>query len=142
MTAKRAGLITDSYKVVKRSRREEKREKRAPSPPQKDAEPRPLTARDKELQELRQFDLDWRYGPCTGISRLQRWERAAQHGDKELQELRQFDLDWRYGPCTGISRLQRWERAAQHGLNPPQEIRDMLLSADTDPDYTHWYYEQ
>uniref|UniRef100_A0A674C7P4 DNA polymerase delta 4, accessory subunit n=1 Tax=Salmo trutta TaxID=8032 RepID=A0A674C7P4_SALTR len=95
-------LITDSYKVVKRSRREEKREKRAPSPPQKDTEPRPLTAREIELQELRQFDQDWRYGPCTGISRLQRWERAAQHG-----------------------------------LNPPQEIRDMLLSADTDPDYTH-----
>nr|ACO07728.1 DNA polymerase subunit delta 4 [Oncorhynchus mykiss] len=102
MTAKRAALITDSYKVVKRSRREEKREKRAPSPPQKDTEPRPLTA-----------------------------------GEIELQELRQFDQDWRYGPCTGISRLQRWERAAQHGLNPPQEIRDMLLSADTDPDYTH-----
>uniref|UniRef100_A0A4W5M3F3 DNA polymerase delta 4, accessory subunit n=1 Tax=Hucho hucho TaxID=62062 RepID=A0A4W5M3F3_9TELE len=95
-------LITDSFKVVKRSRREEKTEKRAPSPPQQDTEPRPLTAREEGLQELRQFDQDWRYGPCTGISRLQRWERAA------------------------------W-----HGLNPPQEIRDMLLSGDTDPDYTH-----
>ena len=22
--------------------------------------------REKELQKLRQFDLDWRFGPCTG----------------------------------------------------------------------------
>uniref|UniRef100_A0A8C8CQL7 Uncharacterized protein n=1 Tax=Oncorhynchus tshawytscha TaxID=74940 RepID=A0A8C8CQL7_ONCTS len=51
-------------------------------------EPRPLTARAKELQELRQFDQDWRYGPCTGISRLQQWERAAQHGLNPPQEIR------------------------------------------------------
>ncbi|KAI7844696.1 hypothetical protein COHA_001784 [Chlorella ohadii] len=29
---------------------------------------------------LRQFDLDTRFGPCTGITRLQRWERAAKLG--------------------------------------------------------------
>lgn len=24
------------------------------------------TVREEELQKLRQFDLDWRFGPCTG----------------------------------------------------------------------------
>ncbi|XP_010889917.1 DNA polymerase delta subunit 4 [Esox lucius] len=101
MTAKRAGLITDTFKVVKKAKRE-KREKTAPTPPQLDVEPLPLTAKEKELQELRQFDQDWQFGPCTGISRLERWERASHHG-----------------------------------LNPPEEIREMLLSRETDPDYTH-----
>ena len=29
---------------------------------------------------LRQFDLSTRYGPCTGITRMQRWERAVKLG--------------------------------------------------------------
>ena len=29
---------------------------------------------------LRQFDLQTRYGPVSGISRMQRWERAAELG--------------------------------------------------------------
>ncbi|PSC73196.1 DNA polymerase delta subunit 4 [Micractinium conductrix] len=29
---------------------------------------------------LRQFDLDSRFGPCSGITRLERWERAAKLG--------------------------------------------------------------
>lgn len=29
---------------------------------------------------LRQFDLDMRYGPCVGLSRLRRWERAQALG--------------------------------------------------------------
>ncbi|KAM6977929.1 DNA polymerase delta subunit 4 [Aplochiton taeniatus] len=73
MTAKN-GLITDSFQVVKKTQ----------------AEPAPLTVREKELQTLEQFDLDWRFGPCTGIGRLQRWERAAVHGlnpPKEIKEL-------------------------------------------------------
>uniref|UniRef100_A0A8B9QUV1 DNA polymerase delta subunit 4 n=1 Tax=Anas platyrhynchos TaxID=8839 RepID=A0A8B9QUV1_ANAPL len=32
------------------------------------------------LDMLRSFDLAWEYGPCTGITRLQRWERAAGTG--------------------------------------------------------------
>ncbi|XP_017699743.2 DNA polymerase delta subunit 4-like [Phoenix dactylifera] len=33
-----------------------------------------------EEEKLRQFDMDMRYGPCLGLTRLQRWERAAAMG--------------------------------------------------------------
>ncbi|XP_072955829.1 uncharacterized protein [Typha angustifolia] len=36
----------------------------------------------EEEERLRQFDLDMRYGPCIGLTRLQRWERAAAMGLK------------------------------------------------------------
>ncbi|XP_073334084.1 DNA polymerase delta subunit 4 [Pagrus major] len=86
MTTKH-GLITDSFKVVRKARRGGKREKRpSPPPPQREAETE--TVREKELQKLRQFDLDWRFGPCTGISRLQRWERAKLHGLNPPEEIR------------------------------------------------------
>ncbi|XP_040293494.1 DNA polymerase delta subunit 4 [Bufo bufo] len=32
------------------------------------------------LDKLIQFDLDWRFGPCTGITRLERWQRADELG--------------------------------------------------------------
>ncbi|KAM7418343.1 hypothetical protein PAMA_015798 [Pampus argenteus] len=86
MTTKR-GLITDSFKVVKKARRGGKREKRRDSPPPEE-EAKIKTVREEELQKLRQFDLDWRFGPCTGISRLQRWERAKLHGLNPPEEIR------------------------------------------------------
>ncbi|XP_076583534.1 DNA polymerase delta subunit 4 [Chaetodon auriga] len=86
MTTKR-GLITDSFKVVKKAKRGGKREKR-PTPPQPQREAKSETAGEEELQKLRQFDLDWRFGPCTGISRLQRWERAKLHGLNPPEEIR------------------------------------------------------
>ncbi|XP_033822361.1 DNA polymerase delta subunit 4 [Periophthalmus magnuspinnatus] len=89
MTTKRR-LITDSYRVVKRERRGGKRE-RSPTPP-----PTPeqieSAARQEDLQKLKQFDLDWRFGPCTGISRLQRWERAQLHGLSPPQEIKELLL--------------------------------------------------
>ncbi|XP_030208279.1 DNA polymerase delta subunit 4 isoform X1 [Gadus morhua] len=88
MTTKRR-LITDSFMVVKK-RRHVKREKRPPSPPQNETET--ITEQELELQELKQFDLDWKYGPCTGISRLQRWERAQVHGLNPPQEIRELLL--------------------------------------------------
>ncbi|XP_074561602.1 uncharacterized protein LOC141817880 [Curcuma longa] len=30
--------------------------------------------------KLRQFDMDMRYGPCIGLSRADRWERASAMG--------------------------------------------------------------
>ncbi|PON77596.1 DNA polymerase delta, subunit [Parasponia andersonii] len=35
---------------------------------------------DKEEEELRQFDMNMAYGPCLGMSRLARWERASRLG--------------------------------------------------------------
>ncbi|CAF0882792.1 unnamed protein product [Adineta ricciae] len=34
---------------------------------------------EDDLEILRQFDLDMSFGPCTGISRLDRYERAVRH---------------------------------------------------------------
>ncbi|PON49484.1 DNA polymerase delta, subunit [Trema orientale] len=35
---------------------------------------------DKEEEVLRQFDMNMAYGPCLGMSRLARWERASRLG--------------------------------------------------------------
>uniref|UniRef100_A0A8I3S0Z5 DNA polymerase delta 4, accessory subunit n=1 Tax=Canis lupus familiaris TaxID=9615 RepID=A0A8I3S0Z5_CANLF len=52
-------------------------------------EPQPLSVDEAELELLRQFDLAWQYGPCTGITRLQRWHRAEQMGLEPPPEVRQ-----------------------------------------------------
>ncbi|XP_065151931.1 DNA polymerase delta subunit 4 [Paramisgurnus dabryanus] len=90
MTPKR-GLITDTYKVVKRARRGCKRDK-SPSPPKAEPEPQQPSEREKDLEELKKFDLDWKFGPCTSITRLQRWERAALHGLNPPQEIKDILL--------------------------------------------------
>ncbi|XP_023129326.2 DNA polymerase delta subunit 4 [Amphiprion ocellaris] len=97
MTTRR-GLITDSFKVVKKARTAEKQEK-TPSPPPSQNEDQTETIREEELQKLQQFDLDWRFGPCTGISRLERWERAKLHDlnpPEEIRELLQMCTDPEY----------------------------------------------
>lgn len=38
---------------------------------------------------LRQFDLQSKYGPVSGLSRLQRWERAAKLGLQPPEEIRE-----------------------------------------------------
>lgn len=35
---------------------------------------------EDEIKILRDFDLNWVYGPCIGITRLERWNRAFRHG--------------------------------------------------------------
>ncbi|XP_034400272.1 DNA polymerase delta subunit 4 isoform X2 [Cyclopterus lumpus] len=101
MTTKR-GLITDSFKVVKKARNGVKREKRPPTPPPQ-KEPESEMAHEEELQRLRQFDLDWRFGPCTGISRQQRWERAKRHGLSPPEEVRDLLLQTHTGPDYNLS---------------------------------------
>ncbi|XP_041959016.1 DNA polymerase delta subunit 4 [Alosa pseudoharengus] len=92
MPAKR-GLITDTYKVVKKVRKEDTQRKRSPPPPEPESESPQLSERERDLLELKNFDLDWRFGPCTGISRLQRWERALLHGLDPPQEIRELLLN-------------------------------------------------
>ncbi|XP_012580489.1 PREDICTED: DNA polymerase delta subunit 4 isoform X2 [Condylura cristata] len=55
-------------------------------------EPQPLSADVDEaaLELLRQFDLARQYGPCTGITRLQRWHRAQKMGLEPPLEVRQL----------------------------------------------------
>ncbi|KAK9949814.1 hypothetical protein M0R45_005344 [Rubus argutus] len=45
---------------------------------------------DEQEELLRQFDLNMAYGPCLGITRLARWERACRLGmnpPKEVESL-------------------------------------------------------
>uniref|UniRef100_A0A0B7APU6 DNA polymerase delta subunit 4 n=1 Tax=Arion vulgaris TaxID=1028688 RepID=A0A0B7APU6_9EUPU len=36
--------------------------------------------KERELIVLKKFDLILEYGPCIGITRMERWERANKHG--------------------------------------------------------------
>ncbi|XP_019735285.1 DNA polymerase delta subunit 4 isoform X2 [Hippocampus comes] len=88
MTTKN-GLITDSFKVVKKARKVAKRDETLAPPPQ-NAET--SIRQHEEQQKLIQFDLDWRFGPSTGISRLQRWDRAKLHGLNPPEDIRELLL--------------------------------------------------
>lgn len=41
---------------------------------------------------LRLWDLDYKYGPCTGMTRLERWERANEFGLDPPSEVRNILL--------------------------------------------------
>ncbi|XP_015987959.1 DNA polymerase delta subunit 4 isoform X2 [Rousettus aegyptiacus] len=84
----RKRLITDSYPVVKR-REGPAGHCKGKLAPELGEEPQPLSVEEAELELLRQFDLAWQYGPCTGITRLQRWQRAEQMGLEPPPEVRQ-----------------------------------------------------
>ena len=45
----------------------------------------------KEL--LRQFDMSFKYGPCVGISRTIRWERAHKFGLEPPQKIKEMLSD-------------------------------------------------
>ncbi|XP_070313822.1 DNA polymerase delta subunit 4 isoform X1 [Odocoileus virginianus] len=63
----RKRLITDSYPVVKR-REGSAGHSKGELAPELGEEPLPLSVDEAELELLRQFDLAWQYGPCTGLS--------------------------------------------------------------------------
>ncbi|CAN8294550.1 unnamed protein product [Cochlearia groenlandica] len=42
---------------------------------------------DKKEEMLRQFDMNMAYGPCLGMTRLDRWERALRLGMNPPYEL-------------------------------------------------------
>ncbi|XP_015867202.1 uncharacterized protein LOC107404725 [Ziziphus jujuba] len=42
---------------------------------------------DEKEELLRQFDLNMAYGPCAGMTRLARWERASKLGMNPPQEI-------------------------------------------------------
>ncbi|XP_031415593.1 DNA polymerase delta subunit 4 isoform X1 [Clupea harengus] len=99
MTVKQP-LIKDIYKAVKKGGKEDTQGKKSPPPPpppepgQREVSESPqLSERERELLELKKFDLNWHFGPCTGISRLQRWDRATLHGLDPPQEIRDLLLN-------------------------------------------------
>lgn len=42
---------------------------------------------DEKERMLRQFDMNMAYGPCLGMSRMARWERASRLGLNPPQEI-------------------------------------------------------
>jgi DNA polymerase delta subunit 4 len=47
---------------------------------------------EAEEEALRQFDMDTSYGPCIGVTRLRRWDRAAAMGLSPPQHVRDLIL--------------------------------------------------
>ncbi|ESO98167.1 hypothetical protein LOTGIDRAFT_143010, partial [Lottia gigantea] len=45
---------------------------------------------EKDLELLKSFDLNHEFGPCTGITRMERWNRADKHGLNPPQSV--YDL--------------------------------------------------
>nr|TKW11567.1 hypothetical protein SEVIR_6G240700v2 [Setaria viridis] len=45
-----------------------------------------------EEEALRQFDMDTSYGPCIGVTRLRRWDRAAAMGLRPPPHVRDLIL--------------------------------------------------
>ncbi|KAM9326245.1 DNA polymerase delta subunit 4 [Gastrophryne carolinensis] len=54
------------------------------------------------LEKLVQFDLNFHFGPCTGITRMERWQRAQDLGLMPPQDIKQIllahtaDPDYQY----------------------------------------------
>ncbi|EDM12392.1 polymerase (DNA-directed), delta 4, isoform CRA_b [Rattus norvegicus] len=84
----RKRFITDSYPVVKK-REGPPGHNKGELAPELGEDTQSLSQEETELELLRQFDLAWQYGPCTGITRLQRWHRAEQMGLKPPVEVYQ-----------------------------------------------------
>ena len=55
---------------------------------------KPADAEHERLEDLmRQFDLNPEYGPCVGITRLERWERAQRLGKMPPAEVKAYLTD-------------------------------------------------
>ncbi|VDI50237.1 DNA polymerase delta subunit 4 [Mytilus galloprovincialis] len=68
-------FITNSFKSVKTPKGKDKKE------PTNDGHPSTSKADvEDELKILRHFDVTLEFGPCSGITRMERWERADKHG--------------------------------------------------------------
>ncbi|XP_052799870.1 DNA polymerase delta subunit 4-like [Mya arenaria] len=76
-------LITSSYRTTKQSGSERKFAN----------DVKPSTSKDQFEQDmvvLKEFDLNWEYGPSMGITRLERWNRAEKHGLNPSPRVRQI----------------------------------------------------
>lgn len=95
-------------------------------------EPQPAGEEDAALELLRQFDLAWQYGPCTG----ERHPTSRWREDREAPRTVSGLGDSSACPA-GITRLQRWHRAEQMGLQPPPEVRRLLKAHPGDPRFQY-----
>ncbi|EDO41296.1 predicted protein [Nematostella vectensis] len=49
-----------------------------------------IDARQDDLKTLREFDLSPEFGPCLGMTRLERWERADRYGLNPPQDVKKI----------------------------------------------------
>ncbi|XP_048767776.2 DNA polymerase delta subunit 4-like [Ostrea edulis] len=82
--------ITDSYPKVKKPSKEQKCVK--DQLPSTSYQHQPVIDLTDDLKILKNFDLTLEYGPCTGITRLERWERAHKHGLNPPNEVKDILL--------------------------------------------------
>lgn len=54
---------------------------------------KPKLSQSESLEKLRQFDLNVFYGPCIGMSRLDRWKRAEGFSLNPSPEIKQLLMD-------------------------------------------------
>ncbi|KAI8491798.1 DNA polymerase delta subunit 4 [Branchiostoma belcheri] len=86
--------ITDTFQKVKRPGRTQKQGKSAQIAAKSVQAPAQSTSDAAELQRqtditlLKQFDLNPDFGPCIGITRLERWERAEKFGQTPPVDIR------------------------------------------------------
>ena len=66
-----------------------------------------------QVDILRVFDLSASYGPCVGVTRLQRWERAKKWGLNPPEEVSDFSLYMssfgeikNYAPCQLVNGMR------------------------------------
>ena len=75
-------------------------------------------------QALKTFDLTSKFGPCIGITRLERCGPARLAVTTELQTLTAVGL-----AAAAASRRPmhcRWERSQKFGLDPPPQIKLLI----------------
>lgn len=89
-----------------------------------------LELEDEELQKLKEFDMNIKYGPCIGKLRFVVTHSHFAKTNGWLQHGYEF---------TGMSRLERWERARDFSLDPPEDVRAILLQHNQNKRYSEWW---
>lgn len=61
----------------------------------------------KKLDKLKTFDLTLRFGPCVGLSRMTRWNRAKELGLDPPQEIKMLIEDNALKRRVGLLQVER-----------------------------------
>ncbi|KAL3858332.1 hypothetical protein ACJMK2_012926 [Sinanodonta woodiana] len=88
-----AKFITDSFK---RTKQVASLKQKLPVSDVKPSSSKDGSRREREISVLKQFDLTLDFGPCIGVTRLERWIRAEKHGlnpPKDVKELLEQHTD-------------------------------------------------
>lgn len=97
-----AKQITSAFPIVKKPNRGQKSMKDSDQLPSTSTYDQAAVDSIDDLQILKNFDLTLEFGPCTGITRLERWERAQKHGlnpPNEVKDILLKNKDEEYQMC-------------------------------------------